>query len=397
VDKLQPFLEQARAIVADAHARYPHAEGLFNGRLAVQPSRSGAPQRAQRFHTKVGNIAYSAALSPTLGGLPREGYATALHLVSLQQVVSGATAPVIGGLGAYGPLYNIAIQVSNRQPYNLYGFEANAFAEIFYAPYKDTETASPLVTSSTNNWINDVWIPMTISPDSEIGAWYLNDPELTVDLAITGGTTAQAFSTVNAATIQGSWDVYVERFSAPAPDQPGGWINEVSYYVEHKFFGSYQLKNGETIIYLDRDRDYARIMLIFFTGAHDATFAPAAGLFTTVELQIGDTISVIKPIAEQELRDEMLRNYAWSTAGSGTKNLRPGVYCLDFLVQKQFHTLSRRDILPTDSAITNQVALRIVSTSASNNVDVVVSYASDNPFAQKWVASAAAKGALKAA
>ena len=127
---------------------------------------------------------------------------------------------MLGGLGAYGPLYNVAVQISNRQPYNLYGFHANAFAEIFYAPYKDTETASPLVTSSTNNWINDVWIPLTISPDSEIGAWYLNDPELTVDVAITGGTTAQSFSTVNGATIQGSWDVYIERFSAPAPDQP---------------------------------------------------------------------------------------------------------------------------------------------------------------------------------
>ncbi len=397
MDSLTPYLEQAAGIVAEAHRKYAHAEGLYNGRLAVQPARAGTPQRAQRFHTKVGNIAWSSALSPTLGGLPREGYATALHLVSLQQVVTGATAPVIGGFGAYGPLYNVALQISNRAPYNLYGWHANAFAEVFYAPYKDVETVSPIPTTSTNNWINDVWVPLTISPDSEIGAWYLNDPELTVDLAITGGTLAQVFSTINGATIQGSWDVYCERFSAPAPDQPGGWINEVSYYVEHKFFGTYQLKNGETIIYLDRDRDYARIMMVFFTGAHDATFAPAAGLFTTVELQIGDTISVDKPLAEQELRDEMLRNYAWTANGSGTKPLRPGVYVLDKLVQKMFHSLSRRDILPTDSAVTNQVALRIVSTSASNFVDVVVSYASDNPFAQKWVASAAAKGQLRAA
>ncbi len=35
MNPLTSFLEQAAAIVAGAHAKYPFAEGLYNGRLAL--------------------------------------------------------------------------------------------------------------------------------------------------------------------------------------------------------------------------------------------------------------------------------------------------------------------------------------------------------------------------
>jgi hypothetical protein len=349
------------------------------GRFAIP-----AGQRAQRIVRKIGTVNYGAGSNPGLpGGVPKSGYITEFDLRSSMQVVTGATAPVVAGYGPYGLQNLIQVLSGNRLPFSAYPFAANAFFETFDPPYKDILAANPVVTSSTNNWVDDLRIPLTVSPDSEIGAWYAGDVELNMDVQLGGAATTQAFSTVNGATIQGSHDVYVERFTAPAPDAPGGWLNEISFFTEFKRFGTFTLKNGETVIDLDRDRDYLRLMLVFYTGStNDSTFAPADALYTTLELQIDDNFSVYFPTDEATTKKRMLNDYQWSVAGSGTKILRPGIAMLDFMVEKH---MSRRDVLPADAKLIQSIKLRVVSTSASNILDVFTHTAYDNPFAVKYI------------
>ncbi len=358
------------------------------GPLALPPQ-----VRPQRIRRKVGNIAYNSGNTSNIPGyLPKAGYVTAIDLRSLIQIVTGGSAPVVANYGAYGPIQKLQMVVGNRTPVNLPGFHANAFQEIFFAPFKDVLTTNPVATSTTNNWIDDLRVPLTIDDDSELGAWYSQDQELNIDFLISGGAATYVFTTVNSATVNGSWDIYVERFSAAPPDQPGGWLKAISYYNELKLFGSFPLKNGTTFIPIDRDRDYVRFMFIFYTGSiNDNTFAPAGGLFTTIELIVGDQQSIYFPIDEQALKDEMIRIYGWQANGSGAAPMRAGVYCIDLIRQK---SRSLRDVLPTDSKVVDVVGFNIVSTSASNSVDIVTQGVMDNPFAQKWLLSAQAKGLL---
>lgn len=389
---------KARALPLDPQwQRYIDVEGervrriSGGGSLALNPA-----IRPQRIRRKVGSIAYNSGNTSNIPGyLPKAGYITALDLRSLIQIVTGATPPVVANYGTYGPIQKLQLVVGNRTPVNLPGFHANAYSEIFFAPYKDVLATNPVGASTTNNWLNDMRIPLTIDDDSELGAWYAQDQELNLDFLISGGAATYVFSTVNSATVNGSWDIYVERFSAAPPDAPGGWLKAISYYNELKLFGSFALKNGTTFIPIDRDRDYVRFMFVFYTGStNDNTFAPAGGLFTTIELIVGDQQSIYFPMDEQSLKDEMIRVYGWGVNGSGGAPIRAGVYCIDLIRQK---SRSLRDVLPTDSKVVDVVGFNIVSTSASNSVDIVTQGVMDNPFAQKWLQSAQAKGLLKAA
>jgi hypothetical protein len=344
------------------------------GRFAVP-----ANKRVQRFRRKIGNIVYSSGGTPGIpGGVPKAGYTTAFDLRSNQQVVTGAGAPVVANYGAYGPLALIAVVVGAQQVFAMPGWHANQWGLVYDWNYTDALAASPIATSSTNNWVNDMRIPLTVDPDSEVGAFYTGDQEVQMDLQITGAAAGTVLSTVNAATLQGSWDVWVERFNAPAPDLPGGWLNQISFYHEARLYGTFALKNGDTIIPLPIGGDYERIGLAFYTGSNkDSTFAPATGLFTQISLVVNDTLYLYERMDEATLRMEMLRNY--------TRNLANGFYALDFISQKEN---SRRDIIPTDPDVVHSLYLIIASGSASNNVDVIVERALDSPFAQKWINSA---------
>ena len=356
------------------------------GSFAIPP---GA--RSQRFRTRIGTINYASGSTPGIPGMvPKSGYITKFDIKSSIQVVTGATAPVVANYGAYGPMNRINVVVGPNLPVSIPAWHLNQFLQAYDAPYTDARAANPVATSSTNNWIMDLQVPLTVDPELEMGAWFAGDVELNFDLQIVNAAAATVFSTVNAATIQGSWDVWVERFSAPAPDQPGGWLKEISLYHEIKLFGTYGLKNGDTNIDLPRDRDILRIFLVFYTGSNqDSTFAPADGLFSKITLLINDETFIYNGIDEATLKMEMLRNY--------TRQLSAGVAIIDFWDSVGRYRLNRRDVLPTDSQLATSVKLIVTSNSPSNNVDVVVQATSDNPYAQKWIRSAQAKKLIPAA
>lgn len=339
-------------------------------------------QRVQRFRTRLGVIPYSAGGTVGLpGGIPKSGYLTRLDLNSLQTVTVGATAPVLAGYGAYGPLGMITVTVGPDSPYALPGLYAKEFFKTYDSPYTDSLVAAPIPTSTTSSWVNNLHIPLTISPDTELGAWYTSDDELTMDLQLSGNAPSTVFSTVNAATLQGSWEVWAERFSAPAPDQPGGWLKQISYWHETKvIMRSIQLANGNTDITLPRNRDYLSIGLVFYTGSSfDATFAPARGLFNWISLVVNDETSIYNQMNEQTLLDEMLLAYR--------EVPNNGFYWLDFMHQRENST---RDVLPTDSQFASAFKLTINSNSSNNRVDVITETVQANPFAQRWAAQAAA-------
>jgi hypothetical protein len=347
-------------------------------------------KRPQRFRKSIGSINYGAgSLQNIAGGVPKTGYISGLDLESLIVVTCGGTAPVIAGYGGYGPYQLLGIQVGARQPIAMPGFHLEKFYEQFDAPYIDAMTTQPVVISSANNWTPHLRLPFTVSPDSEIGAWYAGDQTLQLNAFVTGNPATSVFSTVNAATIAGSYTVWVERFSAPAPDEPGGWLSEISFLDEKKLYGSFALKNGETLIALDLDRDYLEIMLIFYTGStNDSTFTPANGLYSAITLQVDDTIPLYDRIDEAALRFEMLQHYVRQSAPP------TGVAMLDFMFKDD--SQSRRDVLPTDTDTTHSLNLRIVSNSTANTVDVVTHTVTDNPFAKKWVDAAKAHKAAAA-
>jgi len=345
------------------------------GRFAI-----AAGPRAQRYRRIVGQITYSSGSTPSVnGGIPKTGYLTNIDLNSSIQVVTGASAPVIAGYGVYGPDQLVSFVVGPRAWVNIPGYHLKEFNKFYNLPWTDAYNAAPIVTSSTNNWQGSLRIPLAADTNSELGAFYLGDQELNTNLQVTCAAASTVFSTVNGATIQGSWNVEVERFAAPAPDQKNGWLNEVSFIHELRLFGTFQLKNGDTNIQLDLDRDYQRIILIFFTGSDkDSTFAPANGLFTQLSLLVNDEVRIYDTVTEQQLLEEMDWNY-------NIKQWNAGSYAIDFMAQKNN---SRRDVLPTDSAVVKSLNLVITSTSTSNFVDVVTESMIDSPYAKKWAESA---------
>lgn len=346
------------------------------GRFAADPA-----TRVQRFVTKFGNVVYSAAGSSPPVDLPKSDYTTAIDIISTQQVVAGGTAPVIAAYGAWGPLGTVNLKVSgNRHPFAMLAYEADIYDRIRRAPYASNITTDPVVISSTNNWTGHLRIPLTAVPDMTLGAFYTGDTTVTLTMQLQNNAAAVAFSTVNGATIQGSWDLYRETFSAPAPDLPNGWLSDISYYHEVSVQNTVSLAAGNNKIAMPINQDYMRILLVFYTGsAADATFAPADGLYTTIDLIANDKIHLIDTVFEAEMRFDMAQQYK--------EVLPPGTCCIDFMRVPN----SRRDVLPTDSPSLTDLNLVINSTSGSNKVDVIIESVVDSPFATKWIASAAAK------
>lgn len=354
------------------------------GRLALPDT-----QRPQRFRAKQGNIAYSSGNTGTLQ-ISQTDYLTSLDVMSNQTVVTGTGTAVVAGYGAYGALGNVQVKVNGgRAPFSLPGYHANEYLKTYDHGYIDALVADAVTTSTTNNWKNHVRVPLTIDPISEKGAWYTGDTQLNLNLALTMAAVGTVLSTVAAATIGGSWDVWSEKFSAPAPDEPGGWLDEISYYKQTELYLSGQvLSNGTTTINLETDQDYFRVILIFYTGSNaDSTFAPANGLWTSLSLIVNDKFSIFDSVDEQTMRFENLMTYGPISASAMT--LANGTVAIDFF---RLQPPSRRDILPTDPDQARRLQLKIASTSASNKVDVITDTTVDSQFAARWARSAAARG-----
>jgi hypothetical protein len=346
------------------------------GRLAVQP-----PNRVQRFKDNIGQLVYASGGSPTVN-LPQNDYTTALELISAQQVVSGASVPVIAGYGAFGPLGLVQVALpGGRTPYSLPGYVGDIYSRIRSAPYASQLTSSPLSASTTTTWLNPLRIPLTLTDDTERGAWYTGDTTVQMKLVLQCASPAQVFSTVNGATIQGSWTVIREFFNAPPPQLSAVWLDAISWYHEVQQVASTTLANGSITIDLQRDVDYQRIFFVFYTGNDtDGTFAPADGLYTSIDLGIDTTIHPFNTIPELSIRFEDLETY--------NTILPAGTAVLDFERIKD----SVRDILPTDTDTVTILRLTIAAPSASNKVDVYTERVSDNPYAAKWIAMAQQQG-----
>lgn len=340
------------------------------GRLATP-----AASRVQRFRQNIGTLAYSSGGTPSLN-VPQSDYTTSFDILSAQQVVVGATAPVIAAQGAFGPINLVQVNTNgSRHPFALSGYQTDMYDRVRTEPYASQRTAAPIVTSTTNNWINDLHVPLTLAEDTTNGAWYTGDTTLQMTLKIGCAAATAVFSTVNGATIQGSWTVFRECFNATPPNQNAAWLSAITWYHEVISQGTYALSNGTTSIDLPRDQDYQRIFLSLYTGNDfDATYAPANGLLVTLDLSINIKIHPFDTVIEEALLFEQVRTYA--------EQLGNGWYVLDFERIKD----SVRDILPTDTANVQILRLKIASTSSSNSVDVITESVVDNPFAQKWVA-----------
>ena len=350
------------------------------GRLALLPQ-----QRPQRFLAKQGNIAYSSGNSPSQD-ISKTDYLTSLDLISVQTVTETTTAPsgTTSGAGAYAPLANVQVKVNGgRAPFSLPGYHTNVYNQLWNQDYVDSLATNPVVTNSTNAWKNHLRIPLTVDPIAEKGAWYTGDTTLNMSCFITGNPTANIWQTAGSATIGGGWDVYSEKFSAPAPDEPGGWLDEISYYKQVEVYATKALSNGSTTIDLETDQDYIRIIGILYTGTAvgaGVTFAPADGLYTSVSLVLNDKFNVIDTLTEDKIRFEMLETY--------TRVVSAGTMVLDFM---RLEPPTRRDILPTDPDSTKRLQLKVVSTSPSNSIDVITETTVDSQFAERWARSAQAK------
>ena len=339
------------------------------GRLAAPPG-----QRVQRFLQKIGTINYAGGASGTVN-VPQADYTTAFDIISSQQVVCGATAPVVAAYGAFGPLNLVQVSVNGaRHPYAVPGNFADIYSRVRSEPYASQMTADPVVVSSTNNWVNHLHVPLTLADDTVNGCWYTGDTTLQMVVKLGMATAAQVFSTVNGATLQGSWDVYRESFNAPPPHLNPTWLAAITWYHELIIQGTFTLRNGSTPIALPRDQDYQRIFFNLYTGNNgDSTYAPADGLLVTVDLAINNKIHIFDTNGEAETLFQQVQAYA--------EVLPSGWYVLDFSRIKD----SVRDILPTDTATVQILTLTIQSTSASNSADVYTESVVDNPFAAKWV------------
>jgi hypothetical protein len=339
------------------------------GRLAAP-----AASRVQRFIQKVGNLVYASGNSAQCN-VPQADYTTTLDIISSQTVLSGATIPVIAAYGAFGPLSLVQVAAP--------GYFADIYMRVRSAPYTSQLTADPVTSSTTTNWVNHLHIPLTLAEDTTNGAWYTGDTTLQMTVKLGFNAAAAVFTTVNSATIQGSWDVWRESFSAPPPNLSSAWLAAISWYHEVAMQGTWTLKNGTTPIDLPRDQDYQRIFFNIYTGNDfDATYTPTAGLLTSVDLAINTKIHIFDTVTEGETLFQQVFCYA--------ESLGAGWYVLDFERVKD----SVRDILPTDTAVVQMLRLSIASTSTSNYVDVFTEAVVDNPFAAKWIkmAQAAAAG-----
>jgi hypothetical protein len=339
------------------------------GRLAAP-----AASRVQRFIQKVGTLTYASGSSAPVN-VPQADYTTTLDIISNQQVVSGSTIPVIAAYGAFGPLALVQVSVNGaRHPYAAPGYFSDIYMRVRSEPYASQMTVDPVTANTTTNWVNHLHIPLTLAEDTTNGAWYTGDTTLQMVVKIGFNTAAVVFSTVNSATIQGSWDVWRESFNAPPPNLSQSWLSAISWYHEIAQQGTWALKNGTTPIDLPRDQDYQRIFFNIYTGNDfDATYTPTSGLLTSVDLGINTKIHIFDTVTEGETLFQQVFCYA--------ESLGAGWYVLDFERVKD----SVRDILPTDTSVVQMLRLSIASTSSSNSVDVFTEAVVDSPFAAKWI------------
>ncbi len=345
------------------------------GRLATP-----AASRVQRFVQKVGNIVYASGNSGTVN-VPQADYTTTLDVISLQTVTSSATVPVIAAYGAFGPLQLVQVSVNGaRHPYAAPGYFSDIYMRVRSDPYASQMTADPVTVSTTTTWVNHVHVPLTLAQGTTNGAWYTGDTTLQMVVKLGFNTPAVVFSTVNSATIQGSWDVWRESFSAPPPNQSAAWLAAISWYHEVAMQGTWQLKNGAaTTIQLPRDQDYQRIFINVYSGNdYDSTYTPVYGQLTLTDLAINGKIHIFDTVSEGEMLFQQVFCYA--------EILGPGWYVLDFQRVKN----STRDILPTDTSVVQMLNLNLTSTATTYFADIYTEAVVDNPFAAKWIAMAQA-------
>jgi hypothetical protein len=350
------------------------------GRLALPPGR-----RPQRFKSRIGSIAYGTG--PQKVDIPNTDYLTGIDLISKQTVTSGGTVPVVAGWGAFGPLGNIALKTpGNRAPISMPAYHMDVLNRVWQDGYSSQLTASPLTINTTTNWKGHIRLPIVIDPVTDRGAYYVGDSQLNLQVALATNLATTAFSTVNGATIAGSWDVWAEKFNAPAPDQVGAeaWLDAISFLHTCEVSNSVNLSNGTTQVTLPTEVDYLRIILIFYTGNNtDSTFAPADGLYTSIDLVANEKFHLFEEVDEDEVRFDQLQ--VENTV------LPPGTAVLDFVRIPN----SVRDVLPSDG--TRRMLLKIKSTSANNKCDVILQYTSDSQYADRWFRQRAAQGAAAAA
>lgn len=357
--------------------------------------------RPQRFRRKEGTINYSSGNTTNLQ-VGQTDYLTSLDLISTQTLVSTATIPVsaqgaAAKVSAFAALGNVQVKVNGgRAPFSLPGYHTDQFNKIWAHDYASSLTATALVASTTNNWTNHLRVPLTVDPASEKGAWYTADTQLNLTCALTFNAVTVVYSTANGATIGGGWDVYSEKFSAPAPDMPGGygwnptpgpggspssqgsWLDNISYYRQVQLYSTTALSNGTTNINLETDQDIVRIMLIFYTGTLNAnSFKPADTLYTSISLKVNDVALLYDTIAEAQWQFEYAQTYKLQNDA--------GTTVIDFM---RLEPPTRRDIIPADADKVKRLQLSIPATSASNIVDVVVESMVDSQFALRWAASA---------
>lgn len=354
------------------------------GRLALggRPSER-ASQRPQRFVQQIGSI---PAGNTNSVGIEQTDYLTGIDVIPALTFTAGATAPTgPSAAGAYAPFANVQVNApGNQSPFSMPGYHAAQLYKCHDHGFTDAglvANATPAA-NATATWASPIRIPFTVSPQTEIGAFFTGDTKLNMSVQIGWNPIAAVFGTPQTTAMGGSVVLNREFFSAPQPDEQDGWLNQISYMKSAKAFSTaVQLSNGDTTVTLDVDQDYVRILLVGYTGNYGAaTFAPAAGILQTVTLELNSKFRIWDSVPEAELVFENYRAY---------QTLLPsGVLCLDFA---RLEPMNRRDILPTDPTVTKRLALKVHSGSSSNYLDVVTESVTDSQFAAGWIASAAAK------
>lgn len=349
------------------------------GRLALPTG-----VRPQRFKQKVGTISYGAG--PQYVVVPQTDYLSGIDLIAKQTVTSGGTAPVVAGYGAFGPLGTVQLKTNGgRAPISMPAYHMDVLNRVWQDLYTSFLTASPLTINATTNWKNHLRLPVIIDYRTDRGCFYAGDTQLNLQVALVTNPATVAFSTVNGATIGGSWDVWAEKMNAPQPDQDptNKWLDAISFLHTSELYTTATLSNGVTKVILPTEIDYLRILLIFYTGNNsDSTFAPADGLYTTLDLVANEKFHLFDVIDEDTVRFDQVQ--------IERSVLPPGTAVLDFMRIPD----ERRDILPSDG--TRRMVLNIASTSVNNKCDVVLEYSADSQYAEKWFrlkAAAAGKAA----
>jgi len=191
-----------------------------------------------RFGTRQ-HFAYVGSIPHTSGGqisfrLPNVGFLTKLYLQFNGQINAGATAPVVfpdwrypfalasrislsANVGntdivnASGPMLKLVDRTYRRSLIDPYFGLGGVGAETVPSTIS-VSTATPLVFS----------IPINVTPNDgsnfDEGCINLQSTELQVNLNVTLSSESGLFSTVNGATITGTWNLYYKYYEVPDPN-----------------------------------------------------------------------------------------------------------------------------------------------------------------------------------